>query len=215
MSFDRIILVSIDNLRADCLSANSDKAKLAPYNLSSYGSTPTLDALASQGAFFTHCFSAASYTTASHASMLTGLYPAQHGVREYYRNGIRKNVRTLFQILKDAGYDLDAGHAYAVAAVAGVVAQVTSDTGPKTSFARQMAEPAPGSRKARVSGLRLDRLVGQQQREIACLLLIPVMELLSRTVNLTDMAHGLYKWDTAARKRWADDYYGVASTRRK
>jgi len=121
----------------------------------------------------------------------------------------------LVDLLKGAGYDLDAGNSYAVAAVAVAVAQVTSDTGPKASFARQMAAPAPGSRKARVSGLRLDRLVGQQQREMACLLLIPVMELLSGTVNLTDMAHGLYKWDTAARKRWADDYYGVASTSRK
>ena len=128
---------------------------------------------------------------------------------------LSREYQRLVDLLKDAGYDLDAGHIYAVAAVAGVVAQVTSDTGPKTSFARQMAAPAPGSRKARVSGLRLDHLVGQQQREIACLLLIPVMELLSRTVNLTDMAHGLYRWDTVARKRWADDYYGVASAIRK
>jgi CRISPR type I-E-associated protein CasB/Cse2 len=121
----------------------------------------------------------------------------------------------LVDLLKDAGYDLDAGHSYAVAAVAVAVAQVTSDTGPKASFARQMAAPGPGSRKARISGLRLDRLVGQQQREMACLLLIPVMEMLSGTVNLTDMAHGLYRWDNAARKRWADDYYGIASTSRK
>ena len=117
--------------------------------------------------------------------------------------------------MKDAGYALDAGHAYAVAAVAVAVAHVISDTGPGASFARQMAERAPGSRRARVSGLRLDRLVGQQQREEACLLLIPVMELLDGAVNLTDMAHGLYKWDRVARKRWADDYYRVASTSRK
>ncbi len=121
----------------------------------------------------------------------------------------------LVDLLKDAGYDLDAGHSYAVAAVAGVVAQVTSDTGPGASFARQMAQPAPGSRKARISGIRLDRLVGQQQREMACLLLSPVMEMLGGAVNLTDMAHGLYRWDTNARKRWADDYYGVSPTNRK
>ena len=121
----------------------------------------------------------------------------------------------LLNLLKDAGYDLDAGHSYAVAAVAIAVAQVRSDTGSAASFAYQMAEPAPGRTKARVSGLRLDRLVGQQQREMACLLLIPVIELLGGAVNLTDMAHGLYRWDTAARKRWADDYYGVGSTSRK
>jgi len=120
----------------------------------------------------------------------------------------------LVNLLKDAGYDLDAGHSYAVAAVAVAVAQVTSDTGSGASFAYQMAKPAPGSRRARVSGLRLERLVGEQQREVACLLLIPVIELLGGAVNMTDMAHGLYRWDTAARKRWADDYYGVASRRR-
>ncbi|HUJ90739.1 MAG TPA: type I-E CRISPR-associated protein Cse2/CasB [Syntrophorhabdales bacterium] len=119
--------------------------------------------------------------------------------------------QNLLNLLKDAGYDLDAGHSYAVAAVVGLVAQVTRDTGPGASFARQMAQPAPGSRKARVSELRLGRLVAQQQREMAYLLLIPVMDLLSGTVNLTDMARGLYRWDEAARKRWADDYYGVAS----
>ncbi len=118
----------------------------------------------------------------------------------------------LVDLLKEAGYDLDAGHSYAVATVAVAVAQVTSDTGSGASFAYQMAEPAPGRRKARVSGLRLDHLVAEQQRAMACLLLIPVIELLGGAVNLTDMARGLYKWDTSARKRWADDYYGVAST---
>ncbi len=120
----------------------------------------------------------------------------------------------LVHLLKEAGYDLDAVHSYAVAAVAFAVAQVTSDTGSGASFAYQMAKPMPGGRKARVSGPRLDSLVGQQQRETACLLLIPVIELLGGAVNLTDMAYGLYIWDTAARKRWADDYYGAASRRR-
>ncbi len=121
----------------------------------------------------------------------------------------------LVNLLKEAGYDLDAGDSHAVAAVAVAVAQVTSDTGSRASFAHQMAKPAPGGKKARVSGLRLDHLIGQQQREVACLLLIPVIELLGGAVNLTDMAHGLYRWDTTARKRWADDYYGLASTNRK
>ncbi len=121
----------------------------------------------------------------------------------------------LVDLLKGAGYDLDAGHSYAVAAVASVVAQVTSDTGPGASFACQMAEPAPGGRKARVSLLRLDRLVAQQQREMACLLLAPVMELLSGAINLTDMAHGLYRWDSTVRNRWADEYRRVATTSRK
>jgi choline-sulfatase len=105
MANNRIILISIDNLRADCLSANPDKSVLAPYALSRHCNTPTLDGLISSGVFFPRCFSAASYTTASHASILTGLFPARHGIREYYHNGLGKNVRTLFQILKAIGYD--------------------------------------------------------------------------------------------------------------
>ena len=115
----------------------------------------------------------------------------------------------LLDLLKGAGYELDAGHSYAVAAVTGLVAQVTSDTGPGVTFAHQMAAPAPGSKKARISGLRFHRLIGEEQREMVYLLLMPVMDLLSGTVNLTDMARGLFKWDAAARKRWSDEYYAV------
>jgi CRISPR system Cascade subunit CasB len=103
----------------------------------------------------------------------------------------------LLHLLKDAGYDLDPARSYAVAAVVGLVAQVT-------------AKPVPGSRKARVSGVRFDRLLAQEQRESLYLLLIPVVDLLSGTINLADMARSLYRWDAAARSRWADDYYASA-----
>jgi len=116
----------------------------------------------------------------------------------------------LLHLLKDAGYELDPARSYAVAAVVGLVAQVTSDTGPGASFARQMAKPGPGSKKARVSGVRFDRLLAQEQRETLYLLLIPVVDLLNGTINLADMARSLYRWDAAARKRWADDYYRSA-----
>ena len=116
----------------------------------------------------------------------------------------------LIDLLKGAGYDLDAGHSYAVAAVTGLVAQVLSDTGPGVPFARQMAQSEPGSRRAKISELRFHRLVAEEQREMVCLLLIPVMNMLKGSVNLTDMARGIYRWDAAARKRWADDYYAVA-----
>jgi CRISPR system Cascade subunit CasB len=116
----------------------------------------------------------------------------------------------LLHLLKDAGYDLDPARSYAVAAVVGLVAQVTSDTGPGASFARQMAKPVPGSKKARVSGVRFDRLLAQEQRESLYLLLIPVVDLLSGTINLADMARSLYRWDAAARSRWADDYHAAA-----
>jgi arylsulfatase A-like enzyme len=60
----------VDTLRAD--------------HLSSYGygrpTSPTLDRLAREGVLFENAFSTSSYTLPSHASLLTGLYPFQHGV---------------------------------------------------------------------------------------------------------------------------------------
>ncbi len=65
-----ILIVIVDALRAD--------------HLSSYGygrpSSPTLDRLANEGVLFENAFSTSSYTLPSHASILTGLYPYQHGV---------------------------------------------------------------------------------------------------------------------------------------
>jgi hypothetical protein len=57
----------------------------------------------------------------------------------------------LLTLLREAGYDLDAGRSYALAAVVGLVAQVTADTGLRVSFARQMAKPVPGTKRARIS----------------------------------------------------------------
>jgi len=100
----KIILISIDNLRSDCLSANIDKSNLSIYKLDHLPITPVLDSLSMKGTSFFNCYSAAPYTTASHASILTGLFPIHHGVREYYRHGLSENVKTLFQIFKSAGY---------------------------------------------------------------------------------------------------------------
>ncbi len=65
-----VVLLSIDTVRADRLGC--------------YGSgevkTPNLDALASDGVLFENSISQANITGPSHTTMLTGLYPAEHGV---------------------------------------------------------------------------------------------------------------------------------------
>ncbi len=70
--YDRVVLVTLDTLRAD--------------HVSCYGypraTTPFLDSLAARGVRFTRAMAAASQTAASHATMLTGLVPAVHGVLE-------------------------------------------------------------------------------------------------------------------------------------
>ena len=65
-----VLIILVDTLRAD--------------HLSSYGygrSTPNLDRLASQGVLFENAISACSWTLPSHASLITGRYPADHGMQ--------------------------------------------------------------------------------------------------------------------------------------
>jgi len=92
-SAPNILLIVIDALRAD--------------HLSSYGygrpSSPGIDRLAAQGVLFEHAFSTSSYTLPSHASIVTGLYPNQHGV-EWGTSHAMEVHPTLPQVLQTRGY---------------------------------------------------------------------------------------------------------------
>ena len=66
-----VLLITIDTLRADAISAYGGRA-----------STPRLDALAARGARFTFAHAHAVVTLPSHTSLLTGTYPYEHGVRD-------------------------------------------------------------------------------------------------------------------------------------
>jgi arylsulfatase A-like enzyme len=83
-----VLLVTIDALRADRVSE-----KL----------TPALTALAARGTRFERAYAHTPLTLPSHASILTGLVPPAHGVRN---NGFRLDdtVTTLAELLVDAGY---------------------------------------------------------------------------------------------------------------
>ena len=90
-----ILLIVIDALRAD--------------HLSSYGyarvTSPTIDDLAKEGVLFETAFSTAPYTAPSHASLLTGLYPYQHGVQWLTRRPIYDGRSlTLPEALQARGY---------------------------------------------------------------------------------------------------------------
>jgi arylsulfatase A-like enzyme/Flp pilus assembly protein TadD len=90
-----VILISIDTLRADHLPAYG------------YGkvATPHLDALRRDGILFDNAYSHCPMTLPSHLSMLTGLLPTEHGVRNNlgYRFDAAKHT-TLPQLLKARGY---------------------------------------------------------------------------------------------------------------
>ena len=87
-----VLLITIDTLRADRIGAYGDSG----------ARTPSIDALAGRGVRFTNAFSAAPITLTSHASLLTGRYPAGHGARH---NGMRMDlaVPTLAETLSRAG----------------------------------------------------------------------------------------------------------------
>jgi len=90
---DRVILISIDTLRADHLGV---------YGHARFTS-PVLDALASQGAVFEDASSAAPWTLPSHASMLTGLYPLRHHVVTS-QTALPDSVPTLASMFERAGF---------------------------------------------------------------------------------------------------------------
>lgn len=98
-----VIVLSIDTLRYDCVPHAPDQrhleragARLPPL--------PALERITRGGVHFTQCVSSAPYTTVSHASMLTGLLPTQHGVRTFFASSLRDDVPTLAESLGSAGY---------------------------------------------------------------------------------------------------------------
>src|SRR5205814_4658386 len=71
--------------------------------------TPHLDALAAQGALLTQWYSNSPVCSPSRASLLTGRYPGNAGVRSILRghrtaNGLPADVPTLATALKSLGY---------------------------------------------------------------------------------------------------------------
>jgi arylsulfatase A-like enzyme/glycosyltransferase involved in cell wall biosynthesis len=100
-----ILLISIDNLRYDCIGMQPDKRELVKHDVLKHLETPNLDKIAEKGVGFTRCISTNTYTTASHASLFTGLYPPRHGVRSFYETKLSKDVYTMAEVLKVFGYE--------------------------------------------------------------------------------------------------------------
>lgn len=88
-----IVLVTLDTTRADRIGSMGDPT----------ARTPTLDSLAERGAIFERCFASAPLTLPSHTTILTGLDPSRHGVRN---NGERvaPEVETVAEQLGRVGY---------------------------------------------------------------------------------------------------------------
>ena len=92
-----ILLVTIDTLRADALSSYGGVAK-----------TPNLDALANHGARFTFAHAHAPVTLPSHTSILSGLLPYEHRVRDNSGYRVPDGTATLATRLKALGFSTGA-----------------------------------------------------------------------------------------------------------
>lgn len=88
-----VLLVTIDTLRADALGCYGGQA-----------ATPNLDRLASEGIRFDFAHAHAVMTLPSHASILTGLYPFQHGLRDNSGYRLPSVSTTLATLLKREGF---------------------------------------------------------------------------------------------------------------
>lgn len=89
-----LLLVTLDTTRAD---------RIGCYGYQ-HAETPHLDKLATEGVLFEQSIAVAPVTLPSHASILTGLYPPRHGVRDNADFRLPGVEITLAEHLKELGY---------------------------------------------------------------------------------------------------------------
>jgi arylsulfatase A-like enzyme len=92
-----VLLITLDTLRADHLGCYGYEKN----------TSPTLDALASTSIIFDHAIAQSAITPVSHASILTGLYPYNHGLRSLHGGEsyqLPDTRLTLAELMKANGY---------------------------------------------------------------------------------------------------------------
>ena len=89
-----VLIITIDTLRAD---------RLGCYGNTSVA-TPNIDRLAREGAMAPQASAQAPITRPSHVSMFTGLYPAQHGIRDNISRALAPDVPTMAEAFKTSGF---------------------------------------------------------------------------------------------------------------
>ena len=89
-----LVVVTLDTTRADHLGAYGAKDV----------DTPNIDRLAHEGVLFEQAMSSAPITLPAHASLFTGRFPPQHGVRDNGGFFLGPAETTLAELLKARGY---------------------------------------------------------------------------------------------------------------
>jgi arylsulfatase A-like enzyme len=91
---DAVVVITLDTTRAD---------RLSPYGLMD-AQMPTLDRFAREGVLFRQALTVAPLTLPAHASLMTGLFPASHGVRDNADEPLRRDFTTLAERLQGSGF---------------------------------------------------------------------------------------------------------------
>jgi arylsulfatase A-like enzyme len=89
-----ILLVTLDTTRADRIGAYGREG----------ARTPTLDRLARQGVLFERAIAPTPITLPSHTSILTGVYPTAHGVRDNAMFSLEPEARLVSEVLSERGW---------------------------------------------------------------------------------------------------------------
>ena len=89
-----VFIVSIDTLRSDHLPVYGYKGV----------DTPHIDAFRKDGVLYERAYSHTPLTLPSHASLMTGLLPSEHGVRDNIGYQLRSGATTVASMLKSRGY---------------------------------------------------------------------------------------------------------------
>ena len=89
-----VVLISLDTLRADLVGVYGSR----------FPTTPNLDRFAEESVLFENVTAPYPSTTASHMSMLTGVYPGVHGVLAPGTTQLSQQLATLAEIFTANGY---------------------------------------------------------------------------------------------------------------
>ena len=129
-----VILITLDTFRADRIGTYGHPGEL----------TPALDELAAASTVFENAITPIGTTFPAHASMFTGLYPGDHGVR-WNGDVLKQEYDTVAELLRNAGY--------ATAAFVSVESMLTSG-GLDQGF--QVVNDRPSSQPGVLSGLAVN-----------------------------------------------------------
>ncbi|MFT7485378.1 MAG: choline-sulfatase [Candidatus Paceibacteria bacterium] len=89
-----VLLVTMDTTRADRIGSYGHSA----------AQTPVLDGLAREGVRFSRAYGHVPLTLPTHASILTGTLPPEHGIHDNGRRALSNELTTLATVFKQRGY---------------------------------------------------------------------------------------------------------------